>query len=125
MPASAGQTDAPKTVTKAPATRGAVAGKPKPDDEGLRYRIAVASRSLAAVAGGYLLANLFVLAFRRVVPMEARDASQLALMLSFIVFALVSVWVFAARDSLRAWAGVLIPVALCGALVWFLPEVRA
>lgn len=121
MPASAGQTNAPKTVTKAPATRSAGAK----DDEGLRYRIAVASRSLAAVAGGYLLANLFVLAFRRVVPMEARDASQLALMLSFIVFALVSVGVFAARDSYRAWAGVLIPVALCGALVWFLPEVRA
>lgn len=99
--------------------------RPKPEDEGLRYRLAVASRSLAAMAGGYLLANLFVLAFRAQVPMEPRDAGQLALMLSFVVFALAAIWAFATRDAWRAWIGILVPVALCAALWGFAPEAGA
>lgn len=107
-----------------PADARSTPAKPAVDD-GPHYRLMVASRSLAAIAGSYLLANLFVLAFRRLVPMDPRDASQLALMLSFIVFALAAIWAFAARDALRAWAGILVPLAACALILWLMPEGRA
>ncbi|NPD16987.1 DUF3649 domain-containing protein [Xinfangfangia sp. D13-10-4-6] len=100
----------------------AKAAPARADDQGLRYRLMVASRSAAAILGGYLLANLFVLAFRRLVPIEPRDASQLALMLSFIVFAIAAIWAFAARDAWRAWAGILLPAAIFALIWWLMPE---
>ncbi|RDD69126.1 DUF3649 domain-containing protein [Paracoccus versutus] len=86
-----------------------------------RQRLSVASRSLAAILGGYLAANLFVPAFARLVPMPPRDAAQLALMLSFVVFAAASVWAFACRSAARAWAGILGAAALFALVVAALP----
>ena len=87
----------------------------------MHERLGVASRSLAAVFGGYLLANLFVLAFVRLVPMTPRDASQLALMLSFVVFALAAIVAFSTRQPGRAWAWILGFSAVCALIVWFVP----
>lgn len=109
-----------------PASARAVPPKPVSASAGeWRERLAITSRSLAAIAGGYLLANLFVPAFTRVIPMAPRDASQLALMLSFIVFALAVIWAFACRDALRAWAGILFPTAICALILWLIPVAGA
>ncbi|WP_313348432.1 hypothetical protein, partial [Paracoccus sp. (in: a-proteobacteria)] len=48
-------------------------------------RLAIASRSLAAIGGGYLAANLFVPAFARLSPMARADAVQLGVMLGFVL----------------------------------------
>lgn len=90
-----------------------------------RPRLDVASRSLAAVPGGYLLANLFVPAFARIVPMAPRDAEQLALMLSFVVFALAAILAFATKTAARAWAWVLGLSALCALILCFVPGAMA
>lgn len=86
-----------------------------------RHRRDVASRSLAAVGGGYLLANIFVPAFARIVPMAPRDASQLALMLSFIVFALAVILAFAAKGAGRAWGWILGLSAVLALIVGLVP----
>lgn len=86
-----------------------------------RSRLDVASRSLAAVPGGYLLANLFVPAFARIVPMAPRDAEQLALMLSFVVFALAVILAFATQRAGRAWAWILGLSALCALILCLVP----
>ncbi|AIR89558.1 DUF3649 domain-containing protein [Pseudomonas cremoricolorata] len=78
----------------------------------LAYRLAVASRSLAALLGGYLLASLANIALALLTPISQVDAALLGMMLSFLVYLLAFIWCFACRSAWRAWAGVLAPSAL-------------
>ncbi|CAM3149732.1 Protein of unknown function [Paracoccus aminovorans] len=80
-------------------------------------RLATASRSLAAIGGGYLAANLFVLAFARLAPLAPRDALEAGMMLGFVLFALAAIWAFACRSAWQAWAGILGVALLCGLVV--------
>jgi Protein of unknown function (DUF3649) len=88
----------------------------------MRVRLVVASRALAAIAGGYALAAgvnvALALALKNSGPRE--DVIMLATMPSFLVWAGVVVWAFSARTAWRAWAGVAVPGALVAAVVWFL-----
>ena len=65
---------------------------------GLRYRLGVAARAIAAIFGGYGVAAL--------------SAAVLGLCLPVAVM-----WVFAARTALRAWSGLAIAAASLGALL--------
>lgn len=87
-------------------------------------RLAVASRSLAAIGGGYLAANLFVLAFAGLAPMAPRDAVQAGVMLGFVLFALAGIWAFACRSAWHAWVGILGVALICGMIVLAMPETR-
>lgn len=79
-----------------------------------RYRIAVASRATAAIAGGYALAASATAALALLLawfwlPVEAVMAATL---LSWGVYAGAVAWVFYARTWWGAWLGVLAPAAM-------------
>ncbi|WP_194789146.1 DUF3649 domain-containing protein [Pseudomonas sp. UFMG81] len=81
-----------------------------------RYRLAVASRSLAALLGGYLLASLAGVCITLLTPMAQVDAVLTGTMLSFVVYLLAFIWCFACRSAWRAWLGVLLPALVLGVI---------
>lgn len=87
---------------------------------GAAYRLAVASRAVAAVFGGYALAALCTIFLSRVLPLPVADAVLAATMLSFIVYALAVIWVFATATAVRAWAGLAAGALPMAAAVWLL-----
>jgi hypothetical protein len=82
----------------------------------LTDRVGVASRVLAATAGGY--------AFRErgrhlpgARPAVARGDAVLAMTLaSFALYAAAIIWTFAARSARMAWLGLLVPILLLGTI---------
>lgn len=83
-------------------------------NEGWRYRLGVASRAVAAIVGGYMLAAAATALLALTLPMARVDAVLTATLLSFTVYVCAVIWVFAARDALRAWLGIGIPTLLLG-----------
>lgn len=83
-----------------------------------RHRWVVASRALAAILGGYVLAALSAAALAVFLPLSRADATLTGTMLSFLVYACAVVWVFAARTATRAWLGLLLPSAALGMALW-------
>jgi len=75
----------------------------------LSYRVAVISRSLAALLGGYLLASMVSICVALLAPMPQVDATLTGLLLSFVFYLLAFIWCFACRSAWRAWLGVLLP----------------
>jgi len=75
----------------------------------LSYRLAVTSRSLAALLGGYLLASMVSICVALLAPMPQVDATLTGLLLSFVFYLLAFIWCFACRSAWRAWLGVLLP----------------
>jgi len=62
------------------------------------------SRIAAALLGGYALAALTSVA-AVALPVSRTEAVFTGLLLSFVVYALAVIWVFAVRSATRAWAG--------------------
>lgn len=85
---------------------------------GLRRRLAILSRAVAAVVGGYALASVFAVACavlpgaRAVLPGARADAVLAGMLSSFAVYVGAFLWAFAASSALRAWLGLLLPAAL-------------
>ncbi|WP_263138652.1 DUF3649 domain-containing protein [Pseudomonas sp. RIT-PI-AD] len=84
----------------------------------LRYRLAVASRSLAAILGGYALATASSLCLALWLPLARSEAVLVGTMASFLVYCCAALWAFACRTALSAWIGIGVPAALLGALAW-------
>jgi hypothetical protein len=82
------------------------------------YRLAVASRALAAIVGGYALTALATTALAIFLPLSRSEASMTATLLSFVIYACVALWVFATRSATRAWLGIVAPGVVLGVLVW-------
>lgn len=80
------------------------------------YRLAVTSRVLAAVVGGYLMASLAAICLALWLPTSRVDAVVTAMMSSFVFYLLAVLWCFACRTAWRAWAGVMLPSALFATL---------
>ncbi|RLJ36758.1 DUF3649 domain-containing protein [Acidovorax sp. 106] len=83
-----------------------------------RYRLTVASRTLAAAAGGYAVAAAFAAALSLTLAqaMPRVDAVLTATMLAWLAYAAAVAWVFYARTSWGAWLGTLAPAAVMGAV---------
>ncbi|KAB8058672.1 DUF3649 domain-containing protein [Janthinobacterium sp. FT14W] len=81
------------------------------------YRLGVASRSVAAIVGGYVLAALVTMLLSVSLPMARSEAVMTATLLSFAIYTCVVMWVFATRSALRAWLGLLIPAAVIAAIL--------
>ena len=81
------------------------------------YRLGVASRSVAAIVGGYVLAALVTMLLSVSLPMARSEAVMTATLLSFAVYTCAVMWVFATRSALRAWLGLLIPAAVIAAIL--------
>ncbi len=81
-------------------------------------RLGVAMRAIAAVLGGYVVAALASVVCATLLPMPRAEAVLTGMLLSFVVYAGAVVWVFAARTALRAWIGLLVPLAALAAAAW-------
>lgn len=79
----------------------------------------VAMRVVAAIVGGYAMASLAAIVCATLLPLERAEAVLTGMLLSFAVYAGVVVWIFAARTALRAWTGMLVPMAALAAAAWF------
>jgi uncharacterized membrane protein YfcA len=77
-----------------------------------RYRGAVASRILAALLGGYLMAYASAALLTVLLPMSRINRVVTASLLSFVVWTAVAIWVFAARSAWRGWWTVLAAAAV-------------
>jgi len=78
------------------------------------HRLSVASRIVAAAAGGYALASLTTIAVPLLLPVFGINQAQSLLMtslLSFPIYAGVVMAVFHARTATRAWIGLAIAAA--------------
>ncbi|MBY4947439.1 DUF3649 domain-containing protein [Cupriavidus respiraculi] len=85
-----------------------------PSSSLLRYRLAVASRAVAAIGGGYVLAAAATTVLSLVLPLSRSEAVVTATLLSFLVYAGAVIWVFAARSAWRAWIGIALPATALG-----------
>ncbi|WP_032625780.1 DUF3649 domain-containing protein [Pseudomonas syringae] len=92
------------------------ARKVKSAQVSLAYRLAVTSRALAALFGGYLLAALTSVCLTQWLPMSRADAVVTGMLLSFLAYLGAVIWCFACRSAWRAWAGILLPAAILAAL---------
>ncbi|MBX8551670.1 DUF3649 domain-containing protein [Pseudomonas cichorii] len=79
------------------------------------YRLAVASRALAAIFAGYLLASVTSICIAQWLPIPRAEAVITGMMLSFLVYLVAVLWCFACRTAVQAWVGVLLPCAILGA----------
>lgn len=82
----------------------------------LGYRLAVVSRSCAALFGGYLLATMGSICLSLLLPLPAAEAVLVGMMSSFLFFLGAIVWSFAARNAWQAWLGVILPSAVLGGI---------
>lgn len=72
-------------------------------------RLALSSRVVAAVIGGYLLASFSTIFLSFILPSSLPEAVLGATLFSFAIYTAAIVWVFAARNATRAWLGLLLP----------------
>lgn len=84
---------------------------------GAVYRLGVASRSVAAIVGGYVLAALVTMLLSVSLPMARSEAVMTATLLSFAIYTCAVLWAFATRSALRAWLGLAIPAAVIAAIL--------
>ncbi|WP_077047261.1 DUF3649 domain-containing protein [Pseudomonas sp. KK4] len=86
------------------------------------YRLAVLSRVLAAVLGGYVLTALASVCLTLWVPMARADAAVTGMTGSFLVYLLAVLWCFGCRTAWRAWLGLIAPslvlAAAAGLMYW-------
>ncbi|MBN6774710.1 DUF3649 domain-containing protein [Pseudomonas granadensis] len=72
-------------------------------------RLAVTSRVLAAVFGGYLVAALASVTLAQWLPLGRADALVTGMAVSFLVYLVAVLWCIACRTAWSAWVGLLVP----------------
>ena len=77
----------------------------------------IASRTLAALGGGYGLASLVAAVCAVGLPLPRPDAVLAGMMVGLVVQAAAAIWVFAAGTATRAWIGLALPGLLLGAVL--------
>lgn len=85
-----------------------------------------ASRTLATTVGAYATTALMVMALARVLiacGVDAVEAVGGATIASFAIFAAIAMAAFHARTALKAWTGLGIANALCGAILLLIGNV--
>lgn len=75
----------------------------------LSCRLAVTSRVLAAVFGGYLVAALASVTLTLWWPLSRADAVVTGMSVAVVVFLVAALWCFACRTAWAAWVGLLVP----------------
>jgi hypothetical protein len=75
-------------------------------------------RTLAAVAGGYAVANTVPVALIAGWGLAHVDAALVALQLSFLFYAGAVMWAFGARSVRAAWMGIMVVVVPASIVVW-------
>ncbi len=91
----------------------------------VRARLAVASRVLAALAGGYALAAGFTSTVALLVGSPREEAALVGAVPSFLILTGAIVWAAAAPSATRAWLGIGAPAILLGLATWWLRSAAA
>jgi hypothetical protein len=89
-------------------------------NDATRPILSICQRILAAVWGGYALATLSSIVLAGLLPVARADAVLAASLLSFAIYTGTILWAFAARTVLRAWVGILVPVAILSVLAYLI-----
>ncbi|MCQ9617542.1 DUF3649 domain-containing protein [Paenalcaligenes niemegkensis] len=84
---------------------------------GSHSAVALFSRVVAALFGGYGLAALSSIA-AVALPIARSEAVFVGMLGSFIVYAGAVVWVFAVKTAVRAWLGLLVVALPLGLAAW-------
>jgi hypothetical protein len=79
-----------------------------------RYRLAVFSRVMAALVGGYTLTTLVTACLALSLSLSRVESALTATLPAFLVLCMAVIWVFAARSAWRAWYGLMIPCLILG-----------
>ena len=77
-------------------------------------RAGIASRSIAAIVGGYALAATTSSFLALALPMERAQAVLTGMLVAIVVCACAALWAFAVRTALHAWIGIALPALLMG-----------
>lgn len=86
----------------------------KASDENLtRYRWEVFGRCLIAVVGGYVFTLALSIFLTQVLPVAKSSAVMTANLLSFAIYTLAIIWVFAVKEFRQLWWG------LAGSAIFF------
>lgn len=82
-----------------------------------RYRLAILSRAVAAIGGGYALAAgcAAALSLWLAQCLPRVEAVLAATMLAWLAYVLAAGWAFYARTAWGAWGGTLLPALVLGA----------
>ena len=80
--------------------------------------LGVASRTVAAVFGGYALAACATTALALWLPAAPATAVITANLLSFLIYTVAVLWAFATCSAARAWVGIMMPALALAALAW-------
>jgi hypothetical protein len=86
----------------------------------LQDHFSIASRTFAALAGGYALASLVDATLALTLPMPREEAILAAGMAAFLVYPAAAIWAFVASSAWTVWFGLLTPSAILGVAVWML-----
>lgn len=79
----------------------------------------IGQRVVAAVLGGYGVACAVSVLMVQSLPLSRYEATQWAILASFLIYLCVILWAFRARPLTRMWAGILGPAATCAGLAWW------
>jgi len=90
------------------------------DRRGWRYRGNVAARVLAGTIGAYTVASCLAMAVARLSAGGRIDGVIAGTLCAYLAVPAVAIWAFLARGTWRAWGGVVVLVALFGALAWMI-----
>lgn len=87
------------------------------------HRVAIAARLIVAIVGGYILTSAAIAALALLLPLQPAEASLIATMLSFAIYAGIVLGTFAVRSIWRAGACMVLAIAIARAIVWTLDAV--
>lgn len=77
-------------------------------------RVGTASRSLAAILGGYALAATTSSFLALALPMDRAQAVLTGMLVAIVACACAALWAFAVRTAWRAWLGIGLPAVMMG-----------
>lgn len=83
----------------------------------------ILSRSLAGIFGGYLSANLIVIALTQWTAKPEVNAVIIGMLASYTLYCIAVVWAFAAKSASQAWQGLLFSSGLA-LIIWAGAAVR-
>lgn len=78
------------------------------------------TRCIAAIIGGYVLANCLSILLAIILPIPKPDAVVVGYLLIFVIYAGAIIWAFSAKTTFKAWLGLLLPSLGCAIAVYVL-----
>ncbi len=85
-----------------------------------KTHLGIIARVMAAILGGYILANLISMLLSYLLPVTQAQAVLTSMLASYAIYAAVVMWVFSVKTATKAWAGLLITSALMATMVFIL-----